>query len=172
MLEFALIAVILLTMFFGIIEGGLLVRARNSIDNASDEAARRGAVAGDAALADWMILQQIRTRGTIQAVDINFVVVYKAPNSSAEPPAACLTGVGVADLCNVYNREDFEEDSSAFGCTQSHLDANWCPTDRTGENGIEFLGIWIDATHDGLTGVMGDVDMQARSGQVVEGTVS
>lgn len=172
MLEFALVAVILFTLLFGLIEGGLLVRARNAMDNASDDAARRGAIAGNDALADWMILQQIRARGAIEAASINFVVVYKAENSSQPPPAACLAGAGVADLCNVYSRADFDEASGAFGCANPGLDGNWCPVDRDGSNGVEFLGVWIDATHKGVTGLLGDVDMQARSGQAVEGTLS
>lgn len=172
MLEFALISVVLFTLLFGLIEGGLLVRARNAIDNASDDAARRGAIAGDDLLADWMILQQIRTRGAIEAASINFVVVYKADNSSQPPPAQCLTGVGVADLCNVYSRADFEETSTAFGCSSVGLDGNWCPIDRSTSDDIEFLGVWIDATHEGVTGILGDVDLQARSGQPLEGTLS
>lgn len=172
MLEFALISVVLLTLLFGLIEGGLLVRARNAIDNASDDAARRGAIAGNHEAADWMILQQIRARGAVEAATINFVVVYKAQNSTEPPPAQCLTGVGVANLCNVYSRSDFEAASAAFGCSDPDLDGNWCPADRTGADGVEFLGIWIDATHKGLTGVFGDVDMQGRSGQAVEGTLS
>jgi len=172
MLEFALVSVVLLTLLFGIIEGGLVVRARNTIDNASDDGARRGAIAGSNELADWMILQQIRVRGAVEAASINFVVIYKAENSSQPPPEACLAGAGVADLCNVYSRADFEETSDAFGCTDAGLDANWCPTDRDGSDGVEFLGVWIDATHQGVTGILGDVDMQSRSGQAVEGTLS
>lgn len=172
MLEFALISVILFTLLFGLIEGGLLVRARNAIDNASDDAARRGAIAANDQLADWMILQQIRARGAIEAASINFVVVYKAENSSEPPPAACLGGVGVPDVCNVYQRADFEESSGAFGCASPNLDGNWCPVDRDGSDGVEFLGVWIDATHKGVTGLLGDVDLQGRSGQAVEGTLS
>lgn len=172
MLEFALISVVLLTLIFGLIEGGLLVRARNTIDSASDDAARRGAIAGTDELADWMILQQIRARGAVEASSINFVVVYKAENSTQPPPDACLAGVGVPGICNVYAREDFEQASAAFGCSDPNLDGNWCPVDRDGANGVEFLGVWIDATHKGVTGLLGDVDMQGRSGQAVEGTLS
>ena len=54
--EFALVVVVLFTIIFGLIEGGLMVRARNAVESAADDAARRGAIAGNDPLADWMIL--------------------------------------------------------------------------------------------------------------------
>ena len=152
MVEFALVSVILFTIIFGLIEGGLLVRARNSMNNSADDAARRGAVAGADPSADWQILQQLRARGTLAAADINFVVVYRAPSSDSDPTAACRAGTPVADVCNVYELADFEIGSSSFDCGDATLDGSWCPNDRAVDGDFEYIGVYIDATHSGVTG--------------------
>lgn len=171
MVEFALVSVILFTIIFGLIEGGLLVRARNAINNSADEAARRGAIAGSDPSADWQILQQLRARGTLSAASINYVVVYRAPSIDADPSAACMAGTPVADQCNVYERADFELASGAFDCGDADLDGSWCPGDRANDGEFEYLGVYIDATHTGVTGIFGDIDMQSRGVLPIEESV-
>jgi Flp pilus assembly protein TadG len=57
MVEFAIILVALFTLIFGIPEGGFAVRARSAVNNAVDDAARRGAVAGTSADADYLSMR-------------------------------------------------------------------------------------------------------------------
>lgn len=160
LVEFALVFVVLFTIVFGLIEGGLMVRARNTIDNAADDAARRGSVAADDPLADWMILQQLRARGAIAAATINYVVVYRGDNGTQGPTATCRAGTPVLGECNVYDRTEFDESSAAFGCVSLDLDANWCPTDRSTDSGtFEYLGVLVDASHNGLLGIFNDFDI-------------
>ena len=158
--EFALVVVVLFTIIFGLIEGGLMVRARNAVESAADDAARRGSIAGNDPLADWMILQQIRTRGVITAATINFVVIYRADDGSQPPTEGCRLGTAEADECNVYSRADFDLSSTAFGCLTAALDDNWCPADRlSGSTSFDYLGVWVDATHNGLLGIWNDFDI-------------
>ena len=163
MVEFALVSVVLFTIIFGLIEGGLLVRARNAMNNAADDGARRGAVAGTDASADWQILNQLRARGTLGAASVNFVVVYRADSGDAEPLPACAAGTPVADECNVYEAAEFDIGAASFDCGNGNLDGSWCPDDRAQAEGIEYIGVYIDATHTGVTGFFGDVDLQSRS---------
>ena len=163
MVEFALVSVILFTIIFGLIEGGLLVRARNALNNSADEGARRGAIAGSAENADWQILRQLRARGTLAATDVNYVVVYRATASDAEPTPACAAGTPVNGECNIYEESDFGVAEGAFDCGDANLDGSWCPGSRAQDGVIEYLGVYIDATHSGITGVFGDIDMQSRS---------
>lgn len=169
--EFALVAVVLFTLIFGLIEAGLLVRANNSIESSTDEAARRGAIAASSESADWMVLQQLRVRGLLAAADVKYVVVYKADTNTSEPSASCRSGTPVNGECNVYERSDFELSSSAFGCSDAGLDANWCPTDRAeSASEFEYIGVWVDASHRGLTGIFGEVGIQSQSVLPIEGT--
>ena len=170
-LEFALVAVVLFVLIFGLIEGGLLVRARNAMNSTADEAARRGAIAANDPAADWMILQQLRARGALAAADVNYVVVYLAADGAALPSETCLAGTPVDGECNVYERADFEIAASAFNCSDAGLDANWCPTDRAADTtAFESLGVWIDATYTGFSHVFGDVGLNAGSAQPIEGS--
>lgn len=169
--EFALVSVVLFTIIFGLIEGGLLVRARNAVNSSADEAARRGAIAGNDVSADWQILQQLRVRGALTAAQINFVVVYLATDSRDAPSATCQAGTPVSGECNVYERADFELPSGLFVCADAALDGSWCPTTRAQDSsGFEYIGVWINATHTGLTGVFGDVELGAQSVLPLEGS--
>jgi Flp pilus assembly protein TadG len=91
MVEFAIILVALFTLIFGILEGGFAVRARSTVNNAVDDAARRGAVAGTSADADYLIMRQLIGRGA-DAAGIEYVVIYKAENGSSPIPAGCIDG--------------------------------------------------------------------------------
>lgn len=180
--EFALVSFVLFVIIFGLIEGGLLVRARNAVRSAADEGARRGAIAADQSTADWQILQQLRVRGALSSSRINYVVVFSAADSTDEPNATCKAGTPVTDVCNVYEREEFELPSSSFGCTDTNLDANWCPTSRAQDTaGFEYIGVYINSSYKGLTGVFriidrdgdeqnGDVELDALSVLPLEGS--
>lgn len=169
--EFALVAVILFTIIFGLIEGGLLVRARNSTESATDEAARRGSIAGSSASADWQILRQMEVRGALSQAQINYVVVFRAEHSLAEPSQACKEGTPVSNECNVYERSDFELNSGAFDCGNPSVDGSWCPASRAqDETGFEYIGVHVNASHRGLTGIFGDVDLASTSVLPLEGS--
>ena len=167
--EFALVAVVLFIIIFGLIEGGLLVRARNAVRSAADEGARRGAIAANQESADWQILQQLRVRGALSSSRINYVVVFAAEDSTDTPNATCLAGIPMTDVCNVYEREEFELPSSSFGCIDANLDSNWCPTDRAQDSAaFEYIGVYINASYKGLTGVFRFID---RGDDEVDGDV-
>lgn len=167
--EFALVVVILFAIIFGLIEGGLLVRASNSIRNVVDDAARRGAISGTAARADWTILEQIEGRGALRAAQVNYVVVYRADSADSPPSQACRLGTPVSGECNVYERAEFGLDETSFNCGDAGLDANWCPADRVPDPAsLAYVGVLIDATHRGILGI--DVDLEAVSVVPIEGT--
>jgi|GEM_PF-1499500 len=148
MVEFAIISVALFSMIFLIIEGGFAVRSRNSMNNAVDDAARRGAVAGTSPNADWLILQQLKGRLGGDTIDnIEFVVVYKG-DSAGEIPAGCIDGNSVPMVCNVYRDGQIDASEGAFGCPGG-LGTQWCPSDRTSDDdGLAFLGVYVKAKHE------------------------
>ena len=168
LVEFALVSIVLLVIVLGLIEGGLMVRASNGLENAVDDAARRGSIAGADSSADYEILQQLKRRGITRVSRINRVVIYRADVSTALPNPTCMGGIAVSGECNVYDRADLDLPQAAFGCTNSDLDSNWCPINRgpsTGE--FSYLGVYIDATHEAVVGAI-DVSMTASSTVALE----
>ncbi|MFT4597575.1 MAG: hypothetical protein ACI9TF_001824 [Paracrocinitomix sp.] len=150
MVEFAIISVALFTLIFGIIEGGFAVQARSAVNNAVDDAARRGAVAGTSADADYLIIRQLIGRGA-EAADIDYVVVYRADNGSSPVPPGCIDGIAAPGVCNVYRPNivsgKFNLDPGAYGCP-SGLGTQWCPANRANGDEIGFLGVYVRANYE------------------------
>lgn len=161
MVEFGLISIFFFALIFGLIDGGLLIRAHTVTSDAADDAARRGAVAAGSETADYQILKQIRATGVHRAAQLNNVVVYRVRPDSAGPLAACRGGIAVADECNVYTRAELDTPEGAFGCGSFDLDGAWCPTTRL--LGGNEVGVWLDVTYETLTGVFGDIELESRS---------
>ena len=147
MVEFAIVAVWLFTLIFGIIEGGFAVRARSSVNNAVDDAARRGAVAGTSPDADFQIINQLVQRDA-QAAAIKYVVIFNAEGGSSQVPPGCIDGVQVPGVCNVITPVDgrFDLDPGSYGCGNSY-GTQWCPIDRLAgkddEDDIAFIGVHV-----------------------------
>lgn len=172
MVEFGIISVALFTLIFGIIEGGFAVRARSTVNNAVDDAARKGAVAGTSDNADFLIMRQLIGRGA-NAAAIEYVVVYNAANGSAEVPPGCIDGTPQPGLCNVYRPDasgDFNLNEAAYGCPGG-LGTQWCPADRVTGGEIGFLGVYLRANYEPvLNQILFDFDFQvdANSLQAIE----
>lgn len=169
MVEFALIAVALFTIIFGIIEGALAVRAKNTIQNAAEDAARRGAVAGTAPNADYLILQQLIGRGAMNAAEVKYVVVFGAANSSATVDPDCLAGVPQTGKCNVFY-PPFDQSEDQYSCAS--LGTSWCTSDRVTGGQLGFLGVHVESHYNPILSTVFndffDVDLPATSLQAIE----
>jgi len=148
----------LFAIIFLIIEGAFAVRAKNTMTNAIDEAARRGAVAGAAPNADYQILNQLFGRGAATVADVKWVTIYRTTDPTAPVPPACKgtdTTVGSSQpgLCNVFHVDNlldddlrFTEPETSFACPGS-LGTQWCPEDRGKSGQIEFIGVYVRADY-------------------------
>lgn len=173
MVEFAIIAVALFTFIFVIIEGGFAVRAHSSVNNAVDDAARRGAVAGTRNDADYQILRQLVGRDA-QAADIQYVVVYSAPTSSSPVPPGCIDGTPQPGVCNVYRPDSgtgrFNLNPAAYGCPGG-LGTQWCPANRVTDDGLGFIGVYVRADYEPIINQVFfefDFKVNANSLQAIE----
>lgn len=96
MVEFAIVAPLLLLLVMGMVEYGLAFKARLTIASASREGARVGSSAGTDASADYYILQAVETAlsGAIDRSKITEVVVQKPGGSpsTAYRPVATVCG--------------------------------------------------------------------------------
>lgn len=158
MVEFALIAVLLVSLVFGVIEGGLLFRSKLALSNSVDEAARRGSVAADSATADYQILQQILRHSSDGGSSITTVVIYKADPDDVEPSAACRLGQPGRTNCNYYTAADFAREESDFGACGT-LDGGWCPTSRDASLAGDLLGVWVDGDYTPISGIVSDISL-------------
>jgi len=169
MVEFGIVAVVLFTLIFGVIEGAFAIRARNTINNATDDAARRGAVAGTSPNADFLILRQLEGRGATTAATIEYVVVYKADDGSSAIPAGCALGTASAE-CNVYQPDAFAAAEADFACGGA-LNVQWCPAQRGTGDELGFLGVYVKAKYEPIVEqlfIEMDFEVNANSLQAIE----
>jgi len=159
--EFALSAIVLLTLVFGVIEGGLLFRSKLALSNSADEAARRGSVASNSPNADYEILQQLLRHSADGGGSIDSIVIYRATSPTAGPATGCLDGSATID-CNRYVPADFARPESDFGSCGA-LDGGWCPTDRRTDLAGDLLGVWVEGSHQPITGFMKEISLTQQA---------
>jgi len=172
-LEFALVSVALFAIIFIVIEGAFAVRARSTMANAIDDAARRGAVAGSAPDADYQILFQLFGRGANTVGDVQHVTIFKGDAGNAQVTTDCMNGIPDTDVCNVYTagvmfdgNGAFIDNPALYGCPNA-----WCSTTR-GQNltgSLEFIGVYVKADYRTiLQGVFTDKFTVNVSGQALQ----
>ncbi len=164
--EAAIITPLLILVFFGIIEFGLLFRDYLGLGNATLDGVRTASVAGTDYHADYRTLRAI-ARGASSLPDgsIDRIVIWKASGPDDTLPVQCTGMVGWDDgteECNVYGPEALNYTEAEFGCDplpnpRPDPDRFWCPKDRvtTVGVGLDYIGIQIEMTHDFVTGLLG-----------------
>ncbi|MFT5202194.1 MAG: hypothetical protein ACI9C1_001580 [Candidatus Aldehydirespiratoraceae bacterium] len=168
LLESALITPLLLLFVFGIFEFGFAFRDYLTVANATRDGAREASVAGNVADTDYRTLRSIKRAAAALPTDgLDLVVIFKASGPTETVPATCAAGTSVVDVCNVYTPSDFNLVEAEWGCQSTantppdpinSPDLSWCPKDRqvsTG-SGLDYVGIYIQATHEYVTGLFGD----------------
>jgi Flp pilus assembly protein TadG len=150
MLEFAIVAPLLLLLLFGIVEFGLAWRSYLTVSNSTRAGARVASDMGNDPLADWNALQAVRTGlRKAPANALQRVIIFDA-SSSGVPTAECRAGTPRAGVCNVYAPADLNRPSTAFGtCGGTSLDGPWCPASREVRQsmGADYVGVWIEYRH-------------------------
>jgi hypothetical protein len=160
LLEFALVAPILILLVFGIIEYGMFFKDYLTVSNTTRAGARVGSAAGSNADADYQILQAVKTAAAALpggANSIEWVTIYRSATTGGGPTATCQTTSSAADRCNVYAPSDFNQPASRFGCGPGSLDSVWCPTTRQDSQAIgpDYVGVWVKTTHNFATKLFG-----------------
>lgn len=160
--EFAAVAMILVLLIFGVIEGGLLFRAKLSLSNSADEAVRSASIAGDRSTADYQILQRILKHSADGGASIERIIVFKATDPTDGPAPTCAAGISTTNECNVYLKDDFARPETDFGSCGA-LDGNWCPTDRDITFDGDMVGVAIQGTYTPIAKIFGDVGLDQES---------
>ncbi|HEY5155693.1 MAG TPA: TadE/TadG family type IV pilus assembly protein, partial [Acidimicrobiales bacterium] len=118
--EAALVTPLFILLLFGALEFGGAFRDYLTLSNGSLAGTRMAAIQGNAADADWNLVQAVKkSMNAMPLYQIQKVVVYRlSPVAASNPPAgqcqtgtcptssvpaSCLTAIqGVAGVCNVY----------------------------------------------------------------------
>lgn len=143
--EFAIAGTLLVTMFFGILEVGMLLRARTTITDASGEAAR--VVAALPRVENFQNNALAAVSGVIASVEgepIDYVVIYRAdPNTglpaSGEDIETCITD------CWRYEWIPGAGFEQKLGASWNHNSQSACG----GLNDTDWVAVYVRGHHDG-----------------------
>jgi Flp pilus assembly protein TadG len=180
LVEFALVAPLLIMLVFGLVDYGRMYNQDNVLIRSVQSAARTGAAQGPDRYADYNVLQSLEASlSAMEGAAIQRVVVFRASSANGQVPAACLTAARPDDLtargvstgsgstavrCNIYSRSQVEYRGnvlSFFPGTSNCAggwDASWCPTTRSRGSDTtdpDFLGVYVQVEATALTGIVG-----------------
>jgi hypothetical protein len=158
MVEFAMVAVLLLMILFGIVEFGLAFRDRLTIGNASQSAARVGTAVGNGPEADQVMLESLeQTLANLPSGGVGVVryVDFFQADSNGNPDGGCpgpncvrYTYVyqdGPGPLCD-WNPCPGYDGSGGYG-------GAWTPTARDVKVGsLDVMGVDVVFSHEWITG--------------------
>jgi hypothetical protein len=171
--------VVLLTM--GAIEFGAAWNNKLKVETAARAGARVGSNLGNTRLADWGLLQGVRSAiADLGVENVAYVVIYKASAPDGAVPSTCRTSPPSpqSGLCNVYTGAQLESLTEAdfagtTTCASSAPDRYWCPLQRAvvQHQGADYLGVWILARSPTITDLFGSpLPLQARAVMRLEPT--
>lgn len=160
LLEFALVAPVLLLLIFGAFEYGMFFKDYLTVSNTTRTGARVGSAAGSSADADYQILQAVKAAANALpggASSIQQITIYKSTSAGGGPSGACQTASSAADKCNTYTAAAFAQPVTKFGCGAGSIDSVWCPTTRSDSQAVgpDYLGVWVKTTHGFVTKLFG-----------------
>lgn len=160
LVEFALVAPVLLLLIFGAFEYGMFFKDYLTVSNTTRTGARVGSAAGSSADADYQILQAVKAAATALpggSNSIQQISIYRSASTGGAPTTTCQTTSSASDRCNVYTSSAFAQPVSKFGCGTGSLDSVWCPTTRGDSQAIgpDYIGVWVKTTHGFVTKLFG-----------------
>jgi hypothetical protein len=132
MIEFALVAILLFTLLFGIVEFGLAFRDRLTMANASQSAARVIAALGNEQNTDFEALSALaQTLETLpnSGVDVvKFVDIYKsdADGNPIDGAGSCPAGGGIGSNCTRFVYDPIADPTCKWNpCPDPAIDASY-----------------------------------------------
>ncbi len=163
LVEFSLVAVILVSLVLGVFEVGMAWSDHQSLTQASRSGARVGSQLGVLPQADNETLRAIEAGFGNTNTTIARVVIYEA-GANGEMPSACETAVagynGAAN-CNVYDATSIAALNNpalwGSGTSCGTADGNWCSvTDRDNtQQTASYLGVHVEMERTWVAGFFG-----------------
>jgi Flp pilus assembly protein TadG len=161
LVEFALVAPVLMLLIFGAFEYGMFFKDYLTVANTTRTGARVGSAAGSSADADYQILQAVKVAAAALpggSASIQRISIYKSASAGGSPTSTCQTTSSSVDKCNTYTASDFTRPVTNFGCpTGAAPDCFWSPSTRVDSQAIgpDYIGVWVKTTHGFVTKLFG-----------------
>jgi Flp pilus assembly protein TadG len=164
--EFAIILPVIAILLCGLVEFGFAWQDKMTTESAVRAGARTGSSLGSERLADYSIIEGVKSAlNDIGLSNVQYVVVYKASTSDGKVPAACSGSAPTSQsgVCNVYTGAQLStltqaSFSGTTSCGATAPDRFWCPTSREDVQsaGTDFIGVWVKASHPTVTKFFGN----------------
>lgn len=151
LVEFSLVALLLLTICLGIFEMGTAWSTNQLVTQAARSGARSGSQVGINTDADEAIVKAVEAALGDSGPNLERIVVYKATDVNGAMPPQCVTAAkpGIANLCSVYDAADF----ATYG---AFVNGAWDPTTRNNELATaDQLAVRVEIREPFLTGFFG-----------------
>ncbi len=175
LVEYSIVALLLLSMILGAIEMALAWGDTLVLDQATRAAARTGARMTNDGDADREVLRALAANFNAEDLDqVEFVVVYEAA-ADGSMPSGCLDDSGPG--CNRYPESTTSTDTfddvladldndAKWGCGPSAHDDAWCPTNRDPQfhTPVE-MGVYVQARRTWISGALpgGGLDLKSTT---------
>jgi hypothetical protein len=160
LIEFALVAMFLITIAFGTMEYGYGWRASMNVLTAARAGARSVSSSGNDYLSDYLALTSIRTNLDSEGLltGLQRVIIYRSTAADGQPPTNCVSGTPTsADKCNVYMAGEVQsvaasQFNTTTGCKTGSTTSFYCPNARVIAQGTaDSIGVWVQAKQKSLT---------------------
>jgi len=165
LVEFALVAPVIVLFLVGIIEYGTVFKTNNQLQSSLMSAGRVAGQGSDAWTADYEALRSLdSTLSGLKNAKITKVIIYKvASGDTGKVSAACLAvtpnasaTAGVAGSCNVYSATQVKALGPSPGfndtCSISAWDSHFCPNTRAPQS--DRIGVYVELAYTPLTGLV------------------
>jgi Flp pilus assembly protein TadG len=164
LVELAVVLPLLLLIAFGVVEYGSAWNRKLQMETAARAGARVGSSLGNTRLADYGLLQGVKSAiNDIGLSNVDYVVVFKSTaTDGARPAGGCAgsTPTSVTGSCNVYTGAQLQsltqtDFTGTTSCGATAPDRYWCPLNRQNVQsiGADYVGVWIKARYVTITGL-------------------
>lgn len=156
--EFAMVAVLLVTILAGAFDYGSAWRVGLAANEAARAGARVGSGQGNVKTADFSLLTSMRSAldSSGELANVTRVVLFKAATTAGTIPSTCKTSNGSGQLCNIFTGDQFRSlptssggtNLTSTGCINNSTTKNWCPTTRTVvQLTADYIGVWVQVEY-------------------------
>ncbi len=178
MVEFLVVAPVIVMLALGLLEFGYGFRSHTILTQAAADGLRVASSAGFDGLADFAALEAVAaSSGSLPGDSTVLRVVIFDPESASWIDGTCRTMVipatghtGVAGACNVYEGSELATLNPAnfvggsASCNPGDWDSYLCPLDRDADpdgGGTMRLGIYVEVDHEMVSGLFppGQLDL-------------
>jgi hypothetical protein len=160
LLEFAMVALFLISISGAAFDLGMTWRIGLVTNDAARAGARTGSSMAEAPLADWYAISNARAAlsSANRLQDVQRFVIYRSDTVDGDVPSTCKSGTSTSAECNVLTGDQFRAIAQAdfnatTGCISSSKAtvANWCPTERDNvQLTANYYGVWVQVKYSNL----------------------